>query len=47
MQTQYRKAYCDEDGEIIALKIDLDAFREDLKSQRPDEAKEVTSAVKR
>jgi hypothetical protein len=44
---EFRRAYCDENDEIIAPKIDFDAFRESLKVLRPDEVKDVTSAVKK
>jgi hypothetical protein len=44
---KFREAYCDNKGDIIAPRIDFNAFRESLKTQRPDEVNEVTSAVKR
>jgi hypothetical protein len=47
VRIQYREAYCNEDGELVAPKVNLDTFRDELKSQRPDEVKDVTSAVKR
>jgi hypothetical protein len=47
VRSQYCKAYCDDDGQIIAPTIDLDAFSEDLRLRRPDQAKEVTSAIKK
>jgi hypothetical protein len=47
VETQYREAYCNGDDELVASTVNLDLFREDLKSQRPEVVKEVTSAVKR
>jgi hypothetical protein len=44
---QYLKAYCAKDGRLIAPLIDLDAFREGLKSQRPKEVEAITTAVKK
>jgi hypothetical protein len=44
---RFRQAYCDNKGEIIAPRIDFNAFRESLKIQRPDEVNDVTSAVKK
>jgi hypothetical protein len=46
VQQQYLKAYCAKDGRLIAPVVDLDAFRDDLTSQRPNEVEAITSAVK-
>jgi hypothetical protein len=47
VRSQYRKAYCDNSGQIIAATINLNAFSDDLKLQRLDQVKEVTSAIKK
>jgi non-homologous end joining protein Ku len=47
VQAQYRGTYCDKNGQLIPHKLNLDAFRESLKAQRPDEVREVMDAVKR
>jgi hypothetical protein len=47
VQQQYLEAYCGEDGRLIVRVIDLDAFREDLKSQRPEEAEAITRAIRK
>lgn len=47
VRAQYIEAFCDANGNIIATKINLDAFRDALKAQRPDSAKDITSVVKR
>jgi hypothetical protein len=47
VQQKYLEAYCGEDGRLIVRVINLDAFREKLKSQRPEEAKAITRAVEK
>jgi hypothetical protein len=46
VRAQYREAYCDVNGRLIAPKINLDDFLKALKTQRPG-VQEVTDAVKR
>jgi hypothetical protein len=47
VQQQYLEAYCGEDGRLIVRVINLDAFREKLKSQRPEEAIAITRAIQK
>lgn len=47
VKKQYCETYCDDKGQLVAQTINLDTFCEHLKSRRPEEAKEITRAVKR
>jgi hypothetical protein len=46
VQQEYLKAYCAKDGRLIARVIDLDTFRDNLTSQRPNEVEAITVLVK-
>jgi hypothetical protein len=46
VQQEYLKAYCAKNGRLIARVIDLDAFRDNLTSQRPNEVEAITVLVK-
>jgi hypothetical protein len=45
-RAQYRKAYCNKKGKLIAPAVNLEEFRTNLVSQRPDEAEAITRVVK-
>jgi len=47
VRAQYREAYCDQNGKLIAPKVDLAAFQNALKAQRPEAVKEIKNAVDR
>jgi hypothetical protein len=47
VRKQYRKGFCAEDGKLVAPVVDLDAFTEHLKLQRPNEAEAITTAVRK